>query len=129
MKRSSERLVAALGALVSVAGCGALCPMLCAQEPGLLAPVIAAQVKGPDQINLTWPAVADPGYGYLVEVQSQGDSRYIAWSELEPIPRAGGYTCDSSVLARGARCSISDPTGTQVHNPPNRGVPYWVTEK
>ena len=90
--------------------------------------MIAAHVKGPDQINLTWAAVTDPGYGYLVEIQSPGDSRFTAWTELEPIPRAGGYTCDSSIVARGARCNISDPTGTQVYNPPNRGIPYWVTE-
>jgi tetratricopeptide (TPR) repeat protein len=32
------------------------------------------------------------------------------------------------VVARGARCNISDPSGTQVYNPPNRGIPYWVTE-
>ena len=91
-------------------------------------PAIAAHVKGPDQINLTWPAVADPGYGYLVEIQSAGDNRYTAWTELEPIPRASGYVCDSSIVARGARCNISDPNGEQVHNPPNRGIPYWVTE-
>jgi len=102
--------------------------MLCAQEPGLGAPAIAAHVKGPDQINLTWPAVADPGYGYLVEIRSASDSRFTAWTELEPIPRAGGYTCDSSIVARGARCNLSDPTGEQVHNPSNRGIPYWVTE-
>jgi tetratricopeptide (TPR) repeat protein len=109
-------------------GCGTLCPPLCAQEPGLGAPEIAAHVKGPDQINLTWSAVVDPGYGYLVEIQSAGDSRFTAWTELEPIPRAGGYTCDPSIVARGARCNISDPTGAQVRNPPNHGIPYWVTE-
>ncbi|MCX6628814.1 MAG: tetratricopeptide repeat protein, partial [Candidatus Solibacter sp.] len=83
---------------------------------------------GPDQINLTWPAVADPGYGYLVEIRSAGDTRFTAWTELEPIPRAGGYTCDSSIVVRGASCNISDPTGVHVHNPANRGIPYWVTE-
>ena len=103
-------------------------PSVCAQPAGLGTPVIAAHVKGPNQINLTWAAVTDPGYGYLVEIQSAGDNRYTAWTELEPIPRAGGYTCDSSIVARGARCNISDPTGQQVYNPPNRGIPYWVTE-
>jgi tetratricopeptide (TPR) repeat protein len=117
-----------MAAIAWATGTGALCPPLCAQEPGLGTPVIAAHVKGPDQINLTWPAVADPGYGYLVEIRSPGDSRFAAWTELEPIPRAGGYTCDSSIVARGARCNISDPTGAQVHNPPDRGIPYWVTE-
>ena len=105
-----------------------VCRLICAQPAGLGAPVIAAHVKGPNQINLTWAAVTDPGYGYLVEIQSAGDSRYAAWTELEPIPRAGGYTCDSSIVARGARCNISDPAGQQVYNPPNRGIPYWVTE-
>ena len=100
----------------------------CLRNRRLGTPVIAAHVKGPNQINLTWAAVTDPGYGYLVEIQSAGDSRYTAWTELEPIPRAGGYTCDSSIVARGARCNISDPTGQQVYNPPNRGIPYWVTE-
>jgi tetratricopeptide (TPR) repeat protein len=143
VERSPQRVGAALGAIAWgaitwgaikwiaitwVAGCGVLCPLLCAQEPALGAPAIAAHVKGPDQINLTWPAVADPGYGYLVEIQSAGDSRFSAWTELEPIPRAGGYTCDSSIVSRGARCNLSDPTGVQVHNPPNRGIPYWVTE-
>jgi tetratricopeptide (TPR) repeat protein len=117
-----------MGAMAWAIGCGALCPPVCAQEPGLGVPVIAARVKGPNQINLTWAAVADPGYGYLVEIQSSSDRRFSAWSELEPIPRAGGYTCDSSIVMRGGRCNISDPTGIQVHNPAQRGIPYWVTE-
>jgi tetratricopeptide (TPR) repeat protein len=120
VNKSADSIVVALVAIA--------CPLLCAQEPGLGAPVIAAQVKGPDQINLTWPAVGDPGYGYLIEIQSPGDNRFAAWTELEPIPRAGGYTCDISIVARGARCNISDPAGTQIHNPTNRGIPYWVTE-
>ncbi len=105
-----------------------LCPLIWAQPAGPGAPAIAAHVKGPNQVNLTWAAVIDPGYGYLVEIQSAGDSRYTAWTELEPMPRAGGYTCDSTIVARGARCNISDPAGQQVYNPPNRGIPYWVTE-
>jgi tetratricopeptide (TPR) repeat protein len=109
-------------------GFGVLCPPAGAQGAGLGAPEIAARAKGPDQINLTWRAAADPGYGYLVEVQSAGDRRYTAWTELEPIPRAGGYTCDSSIVVRDGRCNISDPGGEQVYNPSNRGVPYWVTE-
>jgi tetratricopeptide (TPR) repeat protein len=105
-----------------------VCPLIWAQSPALGTPVIAAHAKGPNQINLTWPAVADAGYGYLVEIQSSGDNRYSTWTELEPIPRASGYTCDGSIVARGARCNISDPAGVQVYNPPNRGAPYWVTE-
>ena len=96
--------------------------------PQLGVPVVSAQPKGPNQINLTWPAVSDPGYGYLVEIQSAADARYTAWTELEPIPRAGGYTCDSSVFARGGRCNVSDEPGVHVYNPPNKGVAYWVTE-
>src|SRR5882757_361395 len=55
---------------------------------------ITATAKGPNQINLTWPPVASPGYGYLVEIQSDGDSRYTSWTELDPMPTAGGFTCD-----------------------------------
>ena len=115
-------------AIAWVTVCGVLSPRLCAQEPGLAPPTIAAHVKGPDQINLTWAALADPGYGYLVEIRSPGDDRFKDWTELEPIPRASGYTCDNSIVVRGGRCNISDPNGTQVHNPPNHGIPYWVTE-
>src|SRR6266496_1619575 len=104
VKRLRERAVAALGAI-------ALCPLLCSQQSGLGTSVITAHVKGPDQINLTWAAVADPGYGYLVEIQSATDTRFTDWTELEPIPRARGYTCDSTIVARGARCNISDPAG------------------
>jgi tetratricopeptide (TPR) repeat protein len=128
VKRFTERVAAAIGAAAWLIGCGALCPAAGAQESGLGAPEIAAHAKGPDQINLTWPAAADPGYGYLVEIQSAADERYTAWTELEPIRRAGGYTCDSGIVVRDARCNISDPAGAQVHNPPNHGIPYWVTE-
>ncbi len=89
---------------------------------------LSATAKGPDQINLTWPAVSNPGYGYLVEIQSDGDSRYSSWTEIEPIPQAAGFTCDSSVMHNGAACTLSDPTGIHVYNPPNHGVPYWVTD-
>jgi hypothetical protein len=91
-------------------------------------PQITAHVKGPDQVNLTWAAAADPGYGYLVEVQADADGRYTAWTELQPIPTAAGYICDSTVVHRGGRCIVSDPGGTHVYNPPTRGIPYWVTE-
>ncbi len=115
-------------AIAWVTACGALSPRLCAQETALASPAITAHVKGPDQINLTWAALEDPGYGYLVEIRSPGDNRFKDWTELEPIPRAAGYTCDNTIVARGGRCNISDPNGTQVHNPPNHGIPYWVTE-
>ncbi|HXB68972.1 MAG TPA: hypothetical protein VNY05_12045, partial [Candidatus Acidoferrales bacterium] len=101
---------------------------LLAQAPALGVPAITATVKGPNQINLTWPAVSNPGYGYLVEIQSAGDSRYAAWQELRPIPVAGGYQCDHTVSIRNGFCNIGDPTGVHVYNPPSNGVPYWVTE-
>jgi hypothetical protein len=108
-----------------------LAPILCgfglwAQPLGV--PAIDAKAKGPDQINLTWKPVANPGYGYLVEIQSDADHRYQSWQELRPIPAAAGYTCDHSVVLRNGRCGISDPGGVHVYNPPHRGVPYWVTE-
>jgi tetratricopeptide (TPR) repeat protein len=110
----------AFAAIVLLTGC-AWC-----QTPG--APAISAQAKGPDQINLTWPAVSEPGYGYLVEIQSPADSRYGSWTELEPIPRASGYTCDGSIFVRGASCGVSDAAGDHVYNPPNKGVAPWVTD-
>jgi hypothetical protein len=54
-------------------------------------------------------SVEEPGYGYLIEIQSTGDSRYATWTELEPIP--------------------SDPSPTRhTHTSPNKGVPPWVVE-
>jgi len=112
-----------------------LLPLCCCGAAGLRAqspppgvPNVAATAKGPDQINLTWPPVDDPGYGYLVEIQSAGDSRYTQWQELKPIPVAGGYKCDSNVRIRNGVCNISDPNGAHVYDPPTNGVPYWVTE-
>ena len=72
-----------LGALPLLIGCA-----WCQRDSGT--PAISAQAKGPNQINLTWAAVSEPGYGYLVEIQSAADSRYASWTELQPIPRAGG---------------------------------------
>jgi hypothetical protein len=104
------------------------CAAARAQKPPLGAPSITAAAKGPDQINLTWPAVSNPGYGYVVEIQSVADSRYSSWQELQPIPAAGGYTCDNTIVLRNGRCNISDPSGAHVYNPPGNGIPYWVTE-
>ena len=100
--------------------------LLAQAPPGV--PAITATAKGPTQINLTWQAVPDPGYGYLVEIQSLGDNRYSAWQELKPIPAAAGYQCDSTLHVRNGYCKISDPAGAHVYNPPSNGVPYWVTE-
>jgi hypothetical protein len=55
---------------------------------GLDSPVITATAKGPNQINLTWSAVINPGWGYKVEIQSYSDSRYASWTEF-PITRNG----------------------------------------
>lgn len=103
-------------------------PRLMGQSGQLGVPAIAAIAKGPNQINLVWAAVSQPGYGYRIEIQSTADTRYSAWQELKPIPAAGGYQCDSTVQIRNASCTISDPTGIHVYNPPTNGVPYWVTE-
>ena len=91
-------------------------------------PSITATAKGPDQVNLTWPAVPDAGYGYLVEIQSSTDSRYSSWTELAPLRPAQGFTCDINVVHNSSRCNSSDPNGTYVYNPPGNGVPYWVVE-
>jgi len=45
-------------------------------------PVISATAKGPNQINLTWAAITNPGWGYLVEIQSDSDSRYAAYTQI-----------------------------------------------
>jgi len=98
-------------------------------EAGTLgAPTLTATAKGPDQINLTWPAVLNPGYGYLVEIQSADDTRYSSWTELQPIPTAGGYTCDNTVVRNGGYCNIGDPSAMHVYNPRTNGIPYWVTD-
>jgi len=55
---------------------------------GLGTPTITATAKGPNQVNLTWSVVANPGWGYKVEIQSDADSRYSSWTEL-PITRSG----------------------------------------
>jgi hypothetical protein len=89
---------------------------------------ITAIAKGPNQINLTWPPVASPGYGYLVEIQSDADSRYASWTELDPMPTAGGFTCDPSVVWVGGTCNMNDAAGTHVYNPPTHGIPTWVTD-
>jgi hypothetical protein len=99
-----------------------------AQDRPLAAPAVRATVKGPNQINLAWPPVSNAGYGYLVEIQSGGDPRYSAWTELQPVPTAGGYSCDRTIVHNGGSCNISDPSGAHVYNPPTRGIPYWVTD-
>lgn len=63
------------------------------------APTVSATAKGPNQINLSWSGVANPGYGYKVEIQSSGDSRYSSWTDYTATLKNGfGY------------------------------LPYWVTE-
>lgn len=84
---------------------------------------VTATAKGPDQINLTWTAASSAGYGYLILIQSAGDSRYPVYTILQPIPDAAGYTAMGT-----SGCNISDPTGQYVYNAPNKGIPTWVTE-
>jgi hypothetical protein len=103
-------------------------PLVGAAAALLSAPSITAITKGPDQINLTWSPVSSPGYGYLVEIQSAGDSRYFNWTELQPVPTAGGYSCANTVVWHGGACNISDPLGIHVYNPRTHGIPYWVTD-
>jgi hypothetical protein len=91
-------------------------------------PSITASAKGPNQINLMWLPVMNPVDGYLVEIQSDADSRYTTFTEMQPIARAGGYTCNPSVQRNGASCNISDPSGVHIYTPPTNGIPYWVTE-
>jgi len=62
------------------------------------APTITATARGPNQINLTWSAVTNPGWGYKVEMQSDDDNRYLTWTEV-------GKTRDGRDF-----------------------LPYWVTE-
>ena len=75
--------LAAITLVVSYASVSS--PLTGAEDAQLSTPSITAITKGPDQINLTWSAVSNPGYGYLVEIQSAGDSRYATWTELQPI--------------------------------------------
>lgn len=97
-------------------------------------PTVTATAKGPNQINLTWAAASGSFYGYLVEVQSSGDSRYASYVELAPIATASGYTCDPALPWGGGSnvsftgCNISDAIGAYVYNPAVNGAPYWVTE-
>lgn len=106
------------------------------------APTITATAKAANQINLTWPAVKDPGYGYVVEVQSSGDSRYSAYTVVQPIPTASGYLCDStrrwpdpssgflSCASTGGPFGygFGDPDGVYVLNLAAKFLPPWVTE-
>jgi len=93
------------------------------------APVVTATAKGPTQIDLSWAPVANPGYGYVVEIQSDGDPRYTSYTELKPLPDAAGYNCNPAIVINGAVCRTSDPGGKHVYNLPINGIPYWVTEE
>jgi hypothetical protein len=91
---------------------------------------IGAAAKGPNQINLTWGAVQAPGYGYIVEVQSDTDTRYRVFTEVKPVPDGRGYVCNPNIdwLGAGTGCTVSDPNGAYIYNLPINGVPVWVTE-
>jgi hypothetical protein len=125
---SNSKLLFLRNGLLLLIWCSSGFPPLHGQAASAKPPTLNAIAKGPNQINLTWPAVSDPGYGYLVEIQSAADSRYSSWTELQPIAKAGGYTCDPTVVWNGGKCTISDPSGTHVYNPPHNAVPYWVTD-
>jgi hypothetical protein len=47
-------------------------------------PTITATAVGPNQVNLSWSAVSNPGWGYKVEIQSDdvNDVRYGNWTDL-----------------------------------------------
>jgi hypothetical protein len=66
---------------------------------GLDTPTITAKAKGPNQINLVWSTVSNPGWGYKVEIKSDEDPRYTSWTDL------------TASLINGRTC-----------------LPYWVTE-
>lgn len=55
---------------------------VCSYAWSLDAPNITATPYGPNQINLTWPAVSNPGYGYRVEIQSTADTRYTNFTDI-----------------------------------------------
>lgn len=57
-------------------------PGIHASSRDLDAPIITATAKGPNQINLTWSAVANSGWGYEIWIQSDGDSRYTTYTKL-----------------------------------------------
>ena len=91
--------------------------LLPAEVRALDAPTVTATAKGPNQINLTWAAVSNPGYGYLIEIQSAGDSRYSSYTEIAPWKQASG---DSALRN-------TDPSCTYCYNPTSNHIPYWVT--
>jgi len=122
-----KRLITLIAVILVVSCATVSSPLAGAEAVPLGAPSITATVKGPDQIDLVWSAVSNPGYGYLVEIQSAGDSRYSSWTGLQPVPTAGGYSCDNTIVWNGGSCNISDPSGIHVYNPRN-GIPYWVTD-
>lgn len=124
---NAERLILTLASISAIYFVSSP-PPLQAQSPSLQAPTIVAVAKGPNQIDLTWLATASAGYGYLVEIQSPSDVRYPVWTELKPVPDAGGYVCSDTVVINGAICATSDPSGQHVYRAPTNGVPYWVTE-
>ena len=63
-------------ALFAIAVAAILLVKSSAQVTHTGAPFIAAVAKGPNQINLVWPALSGTHYGYLVEIQSASDARY-----------------------------------------------------
>lgn len=91
---------------------------------------LTATAKGPTQINLTWTAASTPCYGYIVEIQSAGDSRYSSFTEVQPIPTAGGFSCNPAIIIGGNSCTFSDTSTplAHVYNPVSNYLSTWVTE-
>lgn len=95
----------------------------------LTPPTITATAKGPDQINLTWSAPTGCNsaaqssivcYGYIVSIQSAGDSRYSSYTPYVFTPQASGDANDQN----------TDPTCIYCFQPYMNGttLPIWVTE-
>jgi hypothetical protein len=82
--------------------------------------IVTATPVGPNHIDLTWAAASNPGYGYLVEIQSPGDSRYSSYTQYRFTPNASGDAGDQN----------TDPTCAFCYQPPMNGgaLPTWVVE-
>lgn len=75
-------------------------------------PTISATAKGPNQINLTWGAIANPGWGYLVEIQSDADSRYASYTQLTATKNGRAWL--PYWVTEAHHTDITDGTGTSM---------------
>jgi hypothetical protein len=60
---------------------------------GMVIPFAVTTPKGPNQINLKWDR-PNASHRYIIEVQSAEGKHCRAYTELQPVLRACGYTCD-----------------------------------